>query len=166
MTSPKLRILERQLNIQRQPEKTPVPTDHGLGFAIEKLIEDAVQERVQEALQQQQVKQSPHTRRLMESFNAPASPPPTPRPRAPIPLDAQIERDGAGKARAININGQRFLAQRDAAGLLVRVVSADQAAEVRYDGRPVKPAPLNDPTSDAGPKRAADPTQYQPAKPR
>lgn len=169
MASAKLKILQRQLNIS-PGEKPPVKPDHGhgLGIAIEKLIEDMVQERVKEALEKQPVKQPAHVQRLMQSFNAPApSLPPVPAPRTPVPvIGATIQRDGAGLARAIVINGQRFLAQRDAAGLLIGVVAESQASETLYNGRMGKPAPLNDPKSSAGPVRSDDPYIYNPGTPR
>ncbi|MNJ66065.1 hypothetical protein D3C77_621100 [compost metagenome] len=58
-------------------------------------------------------------------------------------MRATIQRDGAGLARAIVINGVRFLMQRDAAGQLIDMVSEDLATEVIYNGQPVAPAPFN-----------------------
>lgn len=129
MTSPKLALLERKLGVGPKQEKPPVPDSHshGLGVAIEKLIEDIVQQRVQDALQQrQQVQQSPHVNRLMGSFNAPVSQPPAPR-TPPKNLSAQLFRDGAGVTRWIEINGLKFEVQRDGAEKVIGMRQVDES---------------------------------------
>jgi len=45
-------------------------------------------------------------------------------------MQATIERDGAGLARAIAVNGKRLLAQRDGAGQLIGVISDDLVSKV------------------------------------
>ncbi|WP_160106169.1 hypothetical protein [Pseudomonas izuensis] len=136
--SPKLALIARQMERRQSLEQAPAPEGHGLGAAIEKLIADEVERRVGEALEERAKQQ-----RLDRQFNKPPMPtdykqiPPTPRTPAPKITEATIERDGAGLTRAIVVNGQRFLAQRDGAGLLVRMVSDDLVSEVTYNGQPV-----------------------------
>lgn len=140
--NPKLQLIARQVNRREASAPAPVEASGGLGASIEAMIEQAVQERVDAALAEQ--------RRVLEASRPPAPTytdyrqlPPTPKTRAPKAIEATIQRDGAGLARAIVINGVRYLAQRDAAGQLVRMVSEDKASEVTYSGLPVAPADIN-----------------------
>lgn len=121
--------LARQTD-RHAPEQAPAPD---LGATLDALI----QQRVDEALA---VERERHAAQ-MQQFNRPAytdfkqvpTPPRTPTPKA---MQATIQRDGAGLARAIVINGVRFLAQRDSAGQLVGVISEDMASEVAYNDQP------------------------------
>lgn len=140
--SPKLQLIAKRMKLPPLGEKAPPPADgHGLGMAIESLIADEVERRVGEAMEQQR-KQPAHVNRLMDQFNKPAPVsdyrqlPTTPAPKV---MQATIERDGAGLARAIVVNGQRLLAQRDGAGQLIGVISDDLVSEVLYNGKPVPP---------------------------
>lgn len=137
----RMQLIARQLEREQAPAPAPEASS-GIGGAIEAMISQAVEERVAAALAEQ--------RRQLE-FNKPKPVtdyrdlPPIPRTRAPKAMQATIQRDGAGVARAMVINGQRFLLQRDAAGQLVGFVDEKQASEVSYNGQPVPPAKLNRP---------------------
>ncbi|MCX2815997.1 MULTISPECIES: hypothetical protein [unclassified Pseudomonas] len=144
--TPKMQLMARQLS--RREQQAPAPVEnHGVGSAIEQMIADEVERRVGEAMEH---KPPPQVQRLLDQQSTPQPTytsfeqiPPTPRAVTPRPLEATIQRDGAGLARSVTINGRRFLAQRDAAGQLVRMVSEDQASEVSYNGQPVPPAKAN-----------------------
>ncbi|AUZ57766.1 hypothetical protein PRJ_1145 [Pseudomonas sp. XWY-1] len=140
--TPKMQLMARQLSRREQQAPTPVES-HGVGSAIEAMIEQAVEERVQAALAEQ--RRQLEISRPQPTYTSFEQIPATPKTRAPKAIEATIQRDGAGLARSVTINGVRYLAQRDAAGQLVRMVSEDQASEVRYDGQPVPPAKLNRP---------------------
>lgn len=119
----------------------PVEASGGVGNAIEQMIAAEVERRVGEALAEQ--------RRQLEltmpkpTYTDYRQLPPVPQTRAPKALEATIQRDGAGLARSVTVNGVRYLAQRDAAGQLVRMVSEDVASEVTYNGLPPVPADIN-----------------------
>ena len=136
--SPKLAILQRRMNLQ-MPEPAPAPeSGHGLGAAIEKIISDEVTRRVDEAMAER-AKQPARVRNL---FNAPEPVtdyrlPATPKTAPLKGFVMNVERDGASLARALVVDGERFLLQRDGAGNLIRVVSDSLVSEVRYDGKPV-----------------------------
>lgn len=147
----KLQLLQRKMDRQQAP--APVES-HGVGAAIEQMIADEVERRVGEAMEH---KPPPQVQRLLDQQSTPQPTytsfeqvPPVPRTRAPKAMQATIQRDGAGVARAMVINGQRFLLQRDAAGQLVGFVDEKQASEVRYDGQSVPPAVLNRPRGPYG----------------
>ncbi len=133
MSSAKLESIARRL---RLPD---APLSDDLTAAIERLVND----RVDAALEER--KRPPHVQRLMDDFNRPKPVtdyrdlPPVQTTPAPKVMEATIERDGAGLARAMVVNGQRFIAQRDGAGQLVRIVSEDLVSEVTYNGLPVPP---------------------------
>ncbi|MDM9599231.1 hypothetical protein QTN23_06985 [Pseudomonas shirazica] len=139
----KLSLIAKQVS-RREQAMAPAPDmpSGGLGNAIEQMIEQAVEERVNAALQEQ--------RRQLEASRPPAPTftdyrqlPPVAKTTAPKTIEATIQRDGAGLARSVTINGVRYLAQRDAAGQLVRMVSEDKVSEVSYNGLPVPPAKAN-----------------------
>ncbi|POG00124.1 hypothetical protein [Pseudomonas putida] len=140
--TPKMQLMARQLS-RRERQQAPAPeVPSGVGSAIEAMIEQAVQERVAQALAEQ--------RRQIEASRPPAPRyssfeqlPPVPQTRAPKAIEATIQRDGAGLARSVTVNGVRYLAQRDAAGQLIRMVSEDMASEVNYNGLPVPVAKAN-----------------------
>ena len=140
--TPKMQLIARQH--QRRDEVAPAPAPEasgGVGNAIEAMIAAEVSRRVDAALEAQRRQleaQQPKPR-----FYDFAQVPPTPQTRAPKAIEATIQRDGAGLARAVVINGVRYLAQRDAAGQLVRMVSEDKASEVTYNGLPPVPADFN-----------------------
>jgi hypothetical protein len=138
--SSKLNLIAR-MAARQTPEKIPAP-ETGLGAQIEALVADAVQQQVADALEQQPVR----VQRLLDRQFKPSSMPTSfeqlpvvPTTPAPKIMQATIERDGAGLARAIVVNGQRLLAQRDGAGNLVGVISDDVVSEVNYNGKPVPP---------------------------
>lgn len=137
----KLSLIAKQVE-RREQQQAPAPVEtSGIGGAIEAMIEQAVEERVQAALQEQ--RRQLEISRPQPTYTSFEQIPPTPKTRAPKAIEATIQRDGAGLARSVTINGRRFLAQRDAAGQLVRMVSEDQASEVSYNGQPVPPAKAN-----------------------
>lgn len=140
----KLRLLQRKMDRQQAP--APVES-HGIGAAIENLIADEVERRVGEAMEH---KPPPQVQQLLDQQFRPQPTytdyrqiPAPPRAATPKAMQGTVQRDGAGVARAMVINGQRFLLQRDAAGQLVGFVDEKQASEVRYDGQPVPPAKAN-----------------------
>lgn len=141
--SPKLALIARRMNLSTPAEKEQAP-DTGIGAAIESMIQQAVEEKVAAA-------QSSHVKRLLDQqFNKPVPvtdyrelPPVQKTPAPKKGLQATIQRDGAGLARAVVINGQRFLVQRDSTGQILGMVSEDLVSEVRYDGKPVPPAEIN-----------------------
>jgi hypothetical protein len=135
--TPRLALIAKQLE-RREQAPAPVPGS-GVGDAIENLIADEVERRVGAALREQAQMLESSRPKPTYSEQIPA-PPRTPTPRA---MRATIQRDGAGLARAIVINGVRFLVQRDAAGQIIDMVSEDQASEISYNGQPVAPAPFN-----------------------
>ncbi|MFG0527364.1 hypothetical protein [Pseudomonas sp. yb_5] len=139
--TPRLQLIARQME-RREQQQAPAPVEtSGLGAALEHVINEAVEQRVAAALQEQ--------RRQLEltmpkpQYTSFEQIPPVPQTRAPKAMQATIQRDGAGVARAMVVNGVRYLAQRDAAGQLIGVVSEDKASEVRYDDLPVPPAKAN-----------------------
>lgn len=141
--TPKMQLMARQLHRREQAvAPAPVPEASGVGNAIEQMIAAEVERRIGDALAEQ--------RRQLEASRPPAPTfsdyrqiPPVPQRRAPKAIEATIQRDGAGLARSVTVNGVRYLAQRDAAGQLVRMVSEDKASEVTYNGLPVPPADIN-----------------------
>lgn len=144
----RLSLIAKQVERREQQQaQAPVETS-GIGGAIEAVIERMVEERVAQALAAQKqmlAEQQPKPR-----FDDFRQIPPTPRTVTPKPMQATIQRDGAGVARALVINGQRLLLQRDAAGQLVGFVDEKQASEVRYDDQSVPPAVLNRPRGPYG----------------
>lgn len=125
--SPKLAILQRRMNLQ--PEQAPVPEGgHGLGVAIEQLIADEVSRRVGEAMQQ-----SPKVQRLLDDFNRPKPVtdyrdlPPVQKTTPAKSMSALIHRDGAGLARWVEVNGIKFEALRDGAGVLLGMKQVDES---------------------------------------
>ncbi|WP_392523940.1 hypothetical protein [Pseudomonas sp. TYF_15] len=115
-----------------------------MGAAFEQAINQAVEERVQAALAEQR-RQLEFSKPQQPSYTSFEQLPPVQSTRAPKAMQGTVQRDGAGVARAMVINGQRFLLQRDAAGQLVGFVDEKQASEVSYNGQPVPPAKLNRP---------------------
>lgn len=141
--TPRLQLIARQMD-RREQQQAPAPeVPSGIGGAIEAMIEQAVEERVQAALAEQ--RRQLEISRLQPTYTDFKDLPPVPKTAAPKAIEATIQRDGAGLARSVTINGVRYLAQRDGAGQLVRMVSEDQASEVSYNGLPVAPAVLNRP---------------------
>lgn len=144
MTSPKLAQLERKLGLHRQvPERIPVPADSsGLGAAIEQLIADRVEEAL--AKEREQQRRSPKVERLMQSFNTPAPVtdykqlPPIQKTAPAKNLSAQLHRDGAGTVRWMEINGVKFEALRDGAGLLIGARQIDESPVLPMPGIPHK----------------------------
>lgn len=138
-----LSLIARQVE-RREQAKAPAPVEtSGVGSAIESLIANEVERRVAQALAAQKqmlAEQQPKPR-----FDDFRQIPPVQSARAPKAMQGAVQRDGAGVARAMVINGQRFLLQRDAAGQLVGFVDEKQASEVSYNGQPVPPAKLNRP---------------------
>ncbi|MDM9552985.1 hypothetical protein V0R52_12655 [Pseudomonas asiatica] len=142
--SPKLNLIARQVH-RREEAPAPVPeASGGVGNAIEQMIAAEVDRRVGEALAEQ--------RRQLEASRPPAPTytdfkqiPPVPQTRARKAMQGTVQRDGAGVARAMVINGKRLLLQRDAAGQLVGFVDEEQASEVNYNGLPPVPADFNRP---------------------
>lgn len=67
MTSPRLKILERQME-RKAPAKAPAPASDDLAAAIERMV----QERVEQALEQRPVKPPAHVQRLLDQQNKPA----------------------------------------------------------------------------------------------
>lgn len=140
--TPRLQLIARQME-RREQQQAPAPeVPSGIGGAIEAMISQAVEERVAAALAEQR-RQIEASRPAAPTYTSFEQIPPSPRTRAPKPLEATIQRDGAGLARSVTINGRRFIAQRDAAGQLVRMVSEDKASEVSYNGQPVPSAKAN-----------------------
>ncbi|WP_433737439.1 hypothetical protein [Pseudomonas putida] len=117
--SPKLKLLQRQMERQT-PERIPVaPASNDLAAAIERLV----QERVDAALEQQPVKPPPHVRRLMDDFNRPEPVSdyrqlPAVQKTAPKnPLSMIIHRDGADKILWVETSdGLKVEMVRDGAG--------------------------------------------------
>lgn len=137
----KLTLIARQVE-RRELQQAPTPeVTSGVGGAIEQLIADEVERRVAQALAAQ--KQMLADQQPKPRFDDFRQIPPTPKAATPKAMQGTVQRDGAGVARAMVINGQRFLLQRDAAGQLVGFVDEKQASEVRYDGQPVPPAKAN-----------------------
>ncbi|MEZ1837565.1 hypothetical protein QVM62_06850 [Pseudomonas putida] len=140
--NPKLSLIARQVDRREQQAPAPNMPSGGIGGAIEAMIEQAVNERVEAALAEQ--------RRQLEASRPPAPRytsfeqiPPVPKARAPKAMQGTVQRDGAGVARAMVINGQRFLLQRDAAGQLIGFVHEDGQSEVTYSGLSVPTAKAN-----------------------
>ena len=142
--TPKLQLMARQLHRREQATApAPVAADmpSGVGSAIEAMIEQAVAERVQAQLAEQ--------KRMLEltmpkpQYTDFRQIPPVANTAAPKAMQGTVQRDGAGLARAMVINGRRFLLQRDAAGQLVGFVDEDGQSEVSYGGLPVPPADIN-----------------------
>ncbi|CAO3303389.1 MULTISPECIES: hypothetical protein [unclassified Pseudomonas] len=143
----KLSLIAKQ--VERQQAKAPAPVEtSGVGGAIENLIADEVERRVAQALAAQ--KQMLADQQPKPRFDDFRQIPPTPKAVTPKPMQGVVQRDGSGLPRAMVINGQRFLLQRDAAGQLVGFVDEKQASEVRYDGQSVPPAVLNRPRGPYG----------------
>lgn len=142
----KMQLIHRQVE-RRQVAPAPAPVAEasgGVGNAIEAMIADEVERRVAQALAEQ--------RRQIEASRPPAPTftdyrqlPPIPRAAAPRALQGTVQRDGAGVARAMVINGKRLLLQRDAAGQLVGFVDEEGQSEVNYNGLPPVPADINRP---------------------
>ncbi|MFG0325037.1 hypothetical protein ACF8EF_22300 [Pseudomonas sp. zjy_15] len=143
MTTPRLQLIAKQVE-RREQQQAPAPeVPSGIGGAIEAVIEQAVEERVQAALAEQ--RRQLEISRPQPTYTSFEQIPPIPQTRAPKAMQGTVQRDGTGVARAMVINGQRFLLQRDAAGQLVGFVDEKQASEVSYNGLPVAPAVLNRP---------------------
>lgn len=136
--SPKLAVLHRRLNLT--PEKAPVP-DTGLGAQIEALVADAVQAQVADALE----RQSPKVDRLIQGFNKPK--PVTdyrqlPHVQKTAParnMTALVHRDAAGVTRWIEVNGVKFEAMRDGAGVLLGMKQVDESPVLPPPDIPFKP---------------------------
>jgi hypothetical protein len=127
-------------------ERTPAPADTSLGAAIQAEIDKAVQQQVEVALvrEREQQHQSPHMRRLMEDFNAPApitdyrELKPTPKTAPAKNISAQIFRDAAGVSRWIEINGLKFKIERDNAGKAIRMIQVDESPVLPQPDIPYK----------------------------
>lgn len=152
--SPKLELIARRMKLP--PSGVPAPdTSSGLGQAIESMIADEVERRVGEAVDR---RPPSHAQQLLDrQFNRPAVPisdyrdlPPVPKTAPKKNLDAVFHRDGAGKVRWVEINGVKFEALRDRAGVLLGMKEITAS--------PVPPPP------DIAAKTEA--RQYQPGKPR
>gem|GEM_PF-3572616 len=143
--TPKMQLMARQLS-RREQAAAPAPTPvehHGIGGAIEAMIEQAVNERLEAALAEQ--KRMLEAQQPKPTYTDYRQLPPVPQTRAPKAMQGTVQRDGAGVARAMVINGKRLLLQRDAAGQLVGFVDEEGVAEVNYNGLPPLPADINRP---------------------
>lgn len=125
-----------------KPETLDPAVERGLNQAVRDQVAIALQERQalldaqldrqQQALdmqrqqhaQQLDMQRQQHAQQMdmQRQFEAPAPVQTTP-VQKPKPMQATIERDGAGLIRAMVVNGQRFLAQRDGAGKLIGIAS-------------------------------------------
>lgn len=150
MTSPRLKILERQM-LRKTPEQAPAPEGgHGLGAAIEKLIADEVERRVGEAVER---KPPPRVRDL---FKAPAPVsdyrqlPPVQRAVAPKAMDITFQRDELRRIAVVDMGDMQFRVQRGAHGEIVRLVPIADA--------PMPPA--------VEPPFKAEARKYNPGEPR
>ncbi|WP_449439702.1 hypothetical protein [Pseudomonas migulae] len=133
MASSKMHMLERQF--ARREERIPVPdTSGGIGAAIEELIAGEVARKVGE------VEKAANNKKLDRLFNKPERPmtdfkqlPAMATAPAPKIRQVTIERDGAGMSRAMVIDGQRFLLQRDGAFNLIGMVADDEPTALNID---------------------------------
>jgi hypothetical protein len=137
-------LLERQF-ARQNPERIPAP-ESGLGAQIEAMVQQAVQDQVAEQLEKQP--RSPRVRELMRQFDAPEPTytdfkqiPPTPTTAPAKNLSAQLHRDGAGVVRWAEINGVKFKAIRNGAGVLLGMEQVEDS--------PVLPALDIDPKAEA-----------------
>ncbi|ABE43258.1 hypothetical protein [Polaromonas sp. JS666] len=138
-----IQILERRL-VAKQARPSPDGLTDGLAGALRKEIAKVVEAEVAKALTGHQAalraaqplrpvhSPSPDLERRLRALERRAAPP----LKAP---EVSIQRDGAGLARAIVINGQRLLIQRDASGLMTRWVPDDGSHRLPSYG----PAPIN-----------------------
>lgn len=106
MTSPKMKILERQF-ARANPEKAPAP-ETGLGAAIEQMIDQAVEQRVEAAQQ----KPSAHVQRLLDQQ---FKPPPVIREIPPAPKTPKVI--------------ESVVSQRDALGRIAKMISKSTSGE-------------------------------------
>lgn len=136
MTSPRLKILERQM-LRKMPEQAPVPASDDLAAAIERVV----QQRVEAALEQRPVKPPSHVQRIRDQFDAPApytdfkQIPPTPKPRRPPVFETMVSaRDHLGRiAKMVSKplaggDGPVFefvITQRDENGRIVRMTTSE-----------------------------------------
>lgn len=137
MTSPKLRLIQRQME-RRTPERIVAPETGSLGAQIEALIANEVASRVTEA-----VERTPPPR-VRDLFRAPEPVtdyrdlPPTPHARSKTPMSMKVFRDGADKIVWVDMNGPagpvKYKIIRDGAGLMI-------GAEEISDS-PVLPGPV------------------------
>jgi hypothetical protein len=130
MTSPRLKILERQMTHRQIPEKVPAPAEDDLTAAIQRLVD----QRVEQALEQQPVKQPAHVQRLLDQqFNKPIMPtsfrqlPTVATTPAPKATEIQFQRDELGRVNVVNAGNLQFRVQRNEVGQIVRMVPADTA---------------------------------------
>ncbi|KZN16201.1 MULTISPECIES: hypothetical protein [Pseudomonas] len=143
---PKLPAPVQRIVARPKPETLDPAVERGLNQAVRDGIAIALQERQaildaqldrqQQALdmqldmqrqqhaQQLDMQRQQHAQQMdmQRQFEAPAPVQTTP-VQKPKPMQATIERDGAGLIRAMVVNGQRFLAQRDGAGKLIGIAS-------------------------------------------
>lgn len=134
MTSPRLKILERQM-LRKTPEQAPVPASDDLAAAIERVV----QERVEQALDQRPVKPPAHVQRIRDQFDAPApytdfkQIPPTPTPKRPPAFESLVsQRDHLGRiakmvSKPLAGDGPTFesvITQRDENGRIVRMTTS------------------------------------------
>lgn len=134
MTSPRLKILERQM-ARRSPDQAPAPTGNSdLGAALEQMIDQAVEQKM--AAQQ---KSSPYVQRLLgQQVNKPSMPtsfeqlPPVPKTRPPLTLESVVsQRDAFGRISKIvtkSLDGhgptiETLVTQRDENGRIVRTTT-------------------------------------------
>lgn len=149
MTSPKLAILQRQMERRQTPERIEAPAEDDLTAAIQRLVD----QKVAAALEEQ--KPSPRVQRLLDrQFNKPAYTsfeqiPPTQKPVAkPVEATTTWHRDGAGRllwCETIDCYGKRWVTkvERDAAGAILR------AKTMPPDESPVLPPLDIDPKAKA-----------------
>jgi hypothetical protein len=155
MTSPRLKILERQF-ARQNPERIPAPADSsGLGASIDAMVQEAVQQQVADALERQP--RSPRVRELMRQFDAPEPTytdfkqiPPTPRAIQPKAMEIQFQRDELNRVSVVSCGTMQFYVQRDQLGKIVRMVPSDIA--------PLPPA--------IKPPFKAEARKYDPGEPR
>lgn len=133
--SPKMQLIQRRLD--RRQEQIPAPdVSGGIGQAIEELIANEVSQRVGEAVKEKS------NRHLDKLFNKPERPvtdfkqlPAAATTPAPKVRQVTIERDGAGMSRAMVINGQRFLLQRDGAFNLIGMVAEGEPTALNVNDK-------------------------------
>jgi hypothetical protein len=127
MTSPKLAILQRQME-RRTPERIPAPADD-LTAAIQQLID----QRVDQAMEEQPA--PAHVQRMLDrQFNKPAHMPTDYRElpavaKTPAPKmrEIQFQRDELGRVVTVSCGTLEFHVQRNPLGKIVRMVPSDIA---------------------------------------
>lgn len=149
MTSPTLKILERQMLRRQAPAPSP-EGGHGFGASIEKFISDEVSRRVGEA--EERARQQ-HL--LDRQFNKPVPRtfeqlPPVPRTQPPKAMEFTFQRDELRRIAVISVDGEQWRVQRGAHGEIVRMVPIDTA--------PMPPA--------IEPPELKQARQYRPGDPR